>query len=60
MRRTGTCPKCNGKNIVDSDRLNGDRAIYHRWVCLDCNFTEMYCTDKQLAELKKLKEKGKL
>ncbi|MCL2143101.1 MAG: hypothetical protein FWH44_02435 [Methanomassiliicoccaceae archaeon] len=60
MRRAGICAKCNGTNVIDSDKQNGDRAIYHRWVCLDCNHTELYATDRQIAELKKLREKGKL
>ncbi|MCL2712644.1 MAG: hypothetical protein FWD37_05180 [Methanomassiliicoccaceae archaeon] len=60
MKKTGTCPKCGSSNIVDSDKIMGDKAMYHRWVCLECTYAELYCTEKQTAELKKLKEKGKL
>ena len=60
MKKTGICPKCGGKDIVDSDKISGDRAIYHRWVCLDCGFVEMYSTDKNLIDLKKMRERGKI
>ena len=58
MQKTGICPKCKSNDVVDSDKPNGHRAIYHRYVCLACGFAEMYADEKHLADLKKWRDKG--
>jgi len=59
MYTTKICANCGGNEVIDSDGPMGDRAIYHRIVCLKCGYTEMQCTQKQLEELRKLAAKGR-
>ena len=60
MYRSGICPKCGSKDIMDTDRKMGDKAMYHRIACMDCGYVEMQCTDKHREYMKDLRSKGKI
>jgi len=60
MKKTGICPKCGSKNVVDSDKPHGTRLTTHRWMCMDCGFIEWYAMDEYVKITQKYIEKGKI
>ena len=59
MYTTKICGNCGSGEVIDSDSPMGDKAIYHRIVCLKCGYTEMQYTQKQLERLRKWAAQGK-
>jgi len=59
MKRTGVCPKCGSKKVVDSDKPY-PRISVHRWLCMDCGFVEWYAGEEYIQIVNKLIAKGKV
>jgi|GEM_PF-2020687 len=58
MYSTKVCTDCGAGEVIDSDSTMGDKAMYHRIVCLKCGYTEWQCTQSHLDKLRKWAEKG--
>ena len=59
MKKTGTCPKCGSKKVVNGDKPH-DRLSTHRWLCMDCGYIEWYANDEFFKVVQKYIDKGKI
>ncbi|MCL2296649.1 MAG: hypothetical protein FWC29_06195 [Methanomassiliicoccaceae archaeon] len=59
MKKTGTCPKCSSKKVLDSDKPY-PKTVVHRWVCMECGFVEWYAGEEYLQIVQKMIDKGKV
>lgn len=67
MRDSGICPKCGSKHIWNPENQKGfgiGRGIWFKvttwqsarmipYICLDCNYSELYCADDGIETIKK-------